>query len=288
MWRGVGFRKRLIAYGCGMLFPCVAAPALLAEPGRELSMSRPEWRLYLPPGVGVNSAKQIDLLVHFHGDPATVRANVAAARLNAAVVTANYNGLSSAYRVPFEDPQRFQALLDDALNGLQDDAAPGQPVDWGTVCVSSFSAGYGAVRELLKVPAYIERIDGILAADSLYASTDSDGTPVDEQMAGYLAYARRAVAGGKTFLLTHTEVPTPTYESTRDTADEILAALGLEARSADSAGLGPLTFTRIASAGNFKLWGSPGETGEAHMQHLRYMAEWLDDLPLAKLPCETP
>lgn len=250
--------------------------------GETLTLSRPAWRLDVPAEYEPRPDGAYDLLVHFHGDPPTVLRNVAASRLNTIVVTANYNGLSSAYRRPFEDPELFQTLLDDVEATLRADARFGPTAARDRLAVSSFSAGYGAVREILKQPQYVEAIDGVLAADSLYASTAADGTPEDEQMAPYKRFADLAAAGEKTFLLTHTEVPTPTYESTRDTADELLAHLGLEATAIDLQGRGPLRFTRTAARGRFALWGSPGETGEAHMDHLRHVAEWLDALPLAK------
>ena len=58
--------------------------------------------------------------------------------------------------------------------------------------MSSFSAGYGAVREILKTGSYRDRVDGVLAADSLYASTAADGTPLDAQMAAH--YIEAALA----------------------------------------------------------------------------------------------
>ncbi|QDT67373.1 hypothetical protein MalM25_02700 [Planctomycetes bacterium MalM25] len=255
----------------------------LAEPnGSVFTMSRPAWRLHVPAGYEPRPEGAYDLLVHFHGDPATVQRNVAASRLNAVVVTANYNGLSSAYRRPFEEAGLFQTLLDDVAATLRTYPRFGPKATRDRLAVSSFSAGYGAVREILKQPRYVEAIDGVLAADSLYASTAADGTPEDEQMAPYKRFADLAAAGEKTFLLTHTEVPTPTYESTRDTADELLAHLGIEATAVDQKGRGPLRFTRTATRGRFILWGCPGETGDEHMDHFRYLAEWLDALPLAK------
>lgn len=255
----------------------------LAEPAdSSVALSRPAWRLFVPTGYEPRPEGAYDLLVHFHGDPATVLRNVEAARLNAIVVTVNYNGLSSVYRRPFEDVVLFQTLLDDVEATLRVDERFGPGAARDRLAVSSFSAGYGAVREILKSPQYVEAIDGVLAADSLYASTAADGTPEDEQMAPYKRFADLAAAGEKTFVLTHTEVPTPTYESTRDTADELLEHLNLEATPIDRQGRGPLRFTRTATRGRFTLWGSPGDTGEAHMDHLRHLAEWLNALPLAK------
>lgn len=274
--------RRLVAAAClhAACLPCSGD----APPGRELPMGRPEWRLYLPAACAPRPEGIADLLVHFHGDPETVWRNAEEARLAAPVVTVNYPGLSSAYSTPFSDPKLFGALLDDALGRLRSDGSLGTEPRWGRLAVSSFSAGYGAVRELLKHPGYIEQIDGLLAADSLYASTGAGGGPLDEQMEGYRAFAARAARGEKTFVLTHTEVRTPTYESTRETADDLLASLGLRASAVSLRGRGSLVFARRAERGGFSLWGSPGDTGEAHLEHLRRMAEWLDDLPIERAP----
>lgn len=261
----------------------VASAQLPAASGRSFGLSQPQWKLFVPETYEPRPDGAIDLLVHFHGDPQTVWNNAAHARLNAVIVTANYNGLSSVYSKPFSDPALFQTLLDDALAKLRTLPEFGEAAHWDHLVVSSFSAGYGAVREILKQPHYRGAIDGILAADSLYASTDEeDGTPIDEQMADYKTFADMAARGEKTFIFTHSAVVTPSYESTRETGDELMEHLGLEPREIDQPGLGTLRFTRTASRGGFTLWDATGDTGDDHMAHLRYMAEWLDDLPLAK------
>lgn len=251
-------------------------------PAREVTTSRTEWKLFIPVDYQPRESETVDLLVHFHGSPPVVVNNAAHARLNAVVVTVNYNGLSSVYRVPFSDPKLFQTLLDDTFDALRAEEGFAD-AQWGSIALSSFSAGYGAVREILKQSEYREQICGILAADSLYASTDAqDGTPVDAQMADYKTWAELAARGDKVFVFTHTQVATPTYESTAETGDELLEHLGLAAEPTEETGLGPLTFTRKARRGNFILWGSQGDTGEDHMNHLRYMAQWLGELPLAQ------
>lgn len=265
-----------------VLVASAASAQLTQATGEAHQLSQPQWKLFVPVGYEHRSDGAVDLLIHFHGDPPTVWNNAAQAKLNAVIVTANYNGLSGVFSKPFSDPQLFQTLLDDALAKLReqpdfDDAS------WDKIAVTSFSAGYGAVREILKQPQYRDTIYGILAGDSLYASTDvADGTPVDEQMADYKTYADMAAKGEKTFIFTHSDVVTPTYESTRETGDELLAHLGLTPTEIDQPGLGTLRFIRMAKRGGFTLWGAAGDKGDDHMAHLRYMAEWLDDLPLAK------
>ena len=263
-----------------------AAEPLPDATGREVALSRPEWVLFIPEDYSARPDGKVDLLVHFHGWPPVVRNNLAHARLNAVLVTVNYNGLSSVYRIPFSESTLFQTLLDNALEKLREEEGFSD-ASWDKIALSSFSAGYGAVREILKSPNYRERVSAILAADSLYASTDDvDGTPVDAQMADYKLWSELSTGGEKVFVFTHTRVETPTYESTEETGDELLAHLGLDTTPTEESGLGPLSFYRKARRGEFHFWGSPGKTGEDHMDHLRYMAEWLDDLGLASLPSE--
>ena len=273
--------KPLYCFAVLFLAASASAGELPVASGRQIAMSQPQWKLFIPDSYSPRAGGKVDLLVHFHGVPQTVWNNVEQAQLNAVVVTANYNGLSSAYRVPFSDPALFQSLLDDALVKLKTQTDFGTTTNWDQLGVSSFSAGYGAVREIIKSPGYRNAIDGLLAADSLYASTASDGTPVDSQMVDYKAFADLAAAEEKTFIFSHTKVLTHTYENTAETGDELLAHLSLAPTSINETGLGPLTFYRKASKGNFALWGSPGATGDDHLNHLRYMAQWLDDLPLA-------
>ncbi|QDV76521.1 hypothetical protein K2D_00990 [Planctomycetes bacterium K2D] len=276
--------KRPVAFACLFVVLLAKVASAQAPPamGEAFELSQPQWKLFVPSGYEHRQDGAVDLLIHFHGDPQTVWNNAAQARLNAIIVTANYNGLSSAYSKPFSDTELFRSLLDDARAKLRKLPDFGEAA-FDRIAVTSFSAGYGAVREILKQPHYREAIDAILAADSLYASTDAaDGTPVDEQMADYKTYADMATRGEKTFLFTHSDVATPTYESTRETGDELLAHLGLTPTAIDQPGLGTLRFTRTAERGGFVLWGAAGETGDDHMAHLRYLAEWLDDLPLAK------
>ncbi len=271
-----------VVLGSVVLWSSIVSAQFPKAVGEAFELSQPQWKLFVPEGYEHRPDGAVDLLIHFHGDPQTVWNNAAHARLNAVIVTANYNGLSGVFSKPFSDPNLFQTLLDDALEKLRNQS-DFNDAHWDRIAVTSFSAGYGAVREILKQPHYRDAIDAILAADSLYASTDDkDGTPVDEQMVDYKTYAHLAARGEKVFVFTHSDVVTPTYESTRETGDELLAHLELTPTEIDQPGLGTLRFIRKAKKGDFTLWGAAGDTGDDHMAHLRYMAEWLDDLPLAK------
>lgn len=289
-WKNSQLRKSfaLLLVACGVwLAGNVAVAQLPTATGRQINMSDAAWKLFVPSTYQHRSDGKADLLVHFQGNAQTIWDNALYAELNAVVVTVNYNGLSSAYSGPFSNSTLFQTLVDEALfktRSLRD-----FPTDlrWDQLGVSSFSAGYGAVREVLKSANYRDDIDALLAADSLYATTSSDGTPLDSQMVGYKAFADMAQAGEKAFLFSHSEVPTFTYESTKETGDELMQHLGIAASRVNSEGLGTLQFNRHAESGGFRLWGARGADGDSHLAHLRYIGEFFAELPLAKL-CVSP
>lgn len=271
-----------------LLLPCLllasrtAWAQLPTATGRQIAMSQSACKLFVPDTYQQRPAKVVDLLVHFHGNPQTVWDNAKYANLNAVIVTVNYKGLSRAYSGPFSDRDLFELLLEEALHKLRSEEDFPEGLAWDRIAVSSFSAGYGAVREILKRDSYVREIDALLAADSLYATTAPDGTSLDSQMAGYKAFATLAQAGKKTFLLSHSQVLTPTYENTIETGDELLEHLGLTASPMKKHGLGTLHFYRHAKSGNFQLWGATGDDGEAHLAHLRYLGEFLGHLSLAR------
>ncbi|WP_425398086.1 hypothetical protein [Aeoliella sp.] len=264
------------------LVSSACAAELPESTGREFALENKAAKLFVPDSFAMPEDGAVDLLVHFHGHPPVVRSNAEYAKLNVVILTVNYNGLSRAYSKPFSDPDLFPALLDDTLAALREQAAFPEDTHWRRVGVSSFSAGYGAVREILSQPRGPERIDCLLAADSLYASTSDDGTPEDAQMAPYIAYAKQAIEGKKSFVFTYSLVPTDGYETTKECIDEILAEVKLELEPTDQEGLGELVFNQQARRGKFQVYGTPGRDGEGHMAHLRYIGEFFKQMPLAK------
>ncbi|WP_428388466.1 hypothetical protein [Mucisphaera sp.] len=244
----------------------------------------PNHQLFIPDDLDV-LGDEVDLLVHFHGASDTVNRNAGHSGLNAVIVNVSYSGFSSAYSGPFSDPALFGDLLESARTTLASRPGFSTELAWDAVSVSSFSAGYGAVREILKQPAYFQRIDGLLLADSLYASftSSSDQTPRDSQMVDFRAFAQAAANGDKTMIVSHSQVQTFTYSNTAETADDLMAYVGAVPTPTSETGLGSLSFYRKAEAGNFSVWGAQGADGDAHLEHLRYMGEWLDDLPVDRL-----
>jgi hypothetical protein len=179
---------------------------------------------------------------------------------------------SSVYRRAFEDASRFGRVL--GVIGKQ----LGAPVK--ELEISSFSAGYGAVREIIKQPEYFARIRTIVLGDSMYAGLEPNSVrkPLGEQIDVWVPFARAAMEGKKTFVFTYSAVPTSTYASSSECAQALLATLGVkdravEAGSAPAAADKDFPLLRRADSGNLHVWGYGGTNAQAHMTHPRHSAD---------------
>lgn len=271
--------KSRFAFGVILLAASAASAASAALPAAVGTMyTLPEgsgYTLFVP--ANFQPSPQLDLMVHFHGSNTGYAANDQYANLNALSVTIQLGAASGSYQTPFSaDTTLFQHVLDDALAKARSLSTIPDNATWRKVGVTSFSAGYGAVREILKQPAYYDRIDAMVLADTVYASftSSADHTPLDSQMVNFRKYAQDAVAGTKTLVLTHSKVLTYTYSNTEETADDIMAFAGVTPTATSQTGLGGIQFYRTAHAGNFTMYGATGADGAAHLLHQNYIAQW--------------
>lgn len=246
-------------------------------PGRRLPVG--EGALFIREGL--RARDRMPIVVHFHGAPWLVEHHAAAARLGAALVTFQLGSGSGVYGKSFADPARFSAVLDEAAAAAE--ALLGRPVSWGPIVLSSFSAGYGAVRAILRVPGNYARVSAVLLADSLHAgylgdagaprSRDLDVNPTDLDV--FLRLAEDAAAGRKLLLVTHSEVFPGTYASTTETADALLRAAGVTRRARLAEG--PIGMQQLSDSGRgrFRVLGFAGNSAPDHMDHLYALGEWL-------------
>jgi len=251
----------------------IASTSLGAVETRDLTHGR----LFLP---ATPLDGPIPLHIHLHGDSDVVVKNFRAAGRLGALFTINRPGLSSAYRHYFADPEVWPALIAEVGDALAH--WHGSEVEPGPVSISSFSAGFGGVRELLMQPLAYAQIDSLLLADSLYSGFND---PVSERhldpdlLKPFLRFAKAAAAGEKFFLLTHTEVHTPTYGSTRETAAYLMEAVGALPEFRDEKWTPRLPLMAAASLGEFHVLSFGGDTGEDHLEHLREIRYFLRLMP---------
>jgi hypothetical protein len=237
--------------------------------------------LFIPP-TERHEGHAVDLLIHLHGSPSVVEPAFVAAGRPGALIEFNRKGLSRVYTEPFSDPALLPRLIDHALAALKSARHP-QPPRLGRLTVSSFSAGFGGVRELLKVPAHFARIDSLVMADSIYAGYEGDAADhrVDPQlMDGFRRFALEAAAGRKTFLLTHSAQVPDGYASTTETADFLIRALGGEPEPTLVLWTQGWTQTRRFARGRFLVLGFAGNGGNDHMRHLQEIGRIWKAIPV--------
>jgi hypothetical protein len=236
-----------------------------ADAGADVLVSR---AAVLPDG-------SYDLVLHFHGKEPFKRI-LGPTTLPVVGAAIDRGDSSGDYAGMFRGPRDFEALLS-SIDGVVS-AESERPARARSILLSSFSAGFEAIRGVLGVvtPAP-EGVNGVLLLDSLYGSHLGDrGRGVDvERLAPFEALARRALVEPRlSFILTHSDVPTDGYASTREVADVLLERLVVRVDRTRAAGLRALT--RRAEEKGLVVRGYAGEDRDAHCAHLALLPELVE------------
>jgi len=239
------------------------------RPGRDLAI-----RGVLPVDVTVfvpiSAPDTADLLVHFHGAEYLVRDAVAGIEPQMIGVTVNLGSGSAVYERPLSAASNFELLLDSIRTHVR----------FGRVFLSSWSAGYGAVRAILRGRA--DRVDGILLLDGLhtdyvpYGTRLSDGGRLNaEKMEPFRRFAARAAAGSRAMIVTHSEIFPGTYASTTETAAWLADTLGIEQIPVLRWGPHGMQQLSEAASGRLAILGFAGNTAPDHVDHVHAIAPML-------------
>ncbi len=259
------------------LFLSVAAfAAEPPPPGTRAKLT--DGPLFVPHDFKPDAKGEFDLTLHLHGAPGTVENNFVKAKRAGVLANVTLPGLSAVYTERFKDTNTFWRILRETEAQLKTaDAAPRVR----RVTVTSFSAGFGGVRELLKDTNIFARIDAIVMADSIYAGFIGDAAERKvnpANMEGFLKFAREAAEGRKQLLISHTQLRTENYASTVETADYLISQLGGKREAVTEDWPGGLKLLSKFQKGQCEILGFAGDTGEHHMQHLRQLAVFLERL----------
>lgn len=199
------------------------------------------------------------LIIHFHSSPWLVELCAQRKFPTAAVMAVNLGAGSEAYRQPFLEPGEFAKIVGEA------EAAVGGR-KFKTIVLSSFSAGYGAVREILRDKTNWPRITSVILADSLYSEYGHEA----DDLGPFLAYLQ----SGKRLVITHSELYPGTYESTSEAVDWLLSKMGAKRKAVLR--WGPIGMQQLseASKGGFVVLGFAGNTADDHVDHLYGFERW--------------
>jgi hypothetical protein len=221
-----------------------------------------------------------DLVIHFHGAPWLAQQAVAAADDRAVAVVLNLGAGSGAYSRPFAEVAAFDSLLAGIVREVA--AVTGGSATIGRITLSGFSAGYGAVRAILREPRHFARVSGALLLDGMHVSYVPEGSPLANggtldtaNMAAFAEFARAAVRGQKRFVVTHSEIFPGTFASTSETANWLLRAIGVKRERVLRWGPRGMQQLSEARSGKFELLGFAGNSAPDHIDQLHAMPEML-------------
>ncbi len=188
--------------------------------------------MFVPKGYRVPASGKVPLYIHFQGGVRIAEENFARMDRPGVLIASTLTGRSSAFSKPYSDAATFRSLLAAGAAILSDQFEA--PVRFAPITITSFSAGYGAVREILAVPEFYSRIDNLVMADSIYASVVAPGVraPRAGQMVDFARFAQAAAGGEKTFVITHSAYQTD-YASTTECANLLLASVAASRRQVE-------------------------------------------------------
>lgn len=216
--------------------------------------------------------KTAPLLVFFHGGTWLPEA-AAAKNGKTAVISIQSGSGSGVYARQFEGNGKFEELLAEAekKSGMK----------FKPVTIGGWSAGNGAVREILKSADSYARVQRVLMIDGIHASY-ANGTPgplepriVADNLQIFLKLARDAMAGRKQAIITHSEIFPGTYASTTETADYLVEQLGLKRKAILR--WGPMGSQQLSEVkkGRFTMAGFAGNSAPDHVDQLHSLAAYL-------------
>lgn len=200
--------------------------------------------------------------------------SVAAVNPRAAIITFNLGAGSGIYSRAFHDPARFQQLLQEAAKTIN----PGNPPQFKPIVLSSFSAGYGSIREILRNHDNWRSIDRVVLVDSLHTGYIPDGAPGPLDPAPlqpFLDFAREAAAGKKVLVFTHSEIFPGTFASTTETANYLITTLGLKQHPILKWGPGGMQQLGDIHVKGLHILGFAGNSAPDHIDQFHALQQWL-------------
>ncbi len=220
----------------------------------------------------------MNLLVHFHGASYVAKRAGYESGRPFIVAVVNLGSGSAVYENEFRDEGTFPTLIERVRVCVSERAAA--EVEISRIYLSSFSAGYGAVRAILKNHA--AALAGIVLLDGLHTDYVPSGCLLaqggalnTEKLTGFLDYARLAVEGKKRFLITHSEIFPGTYASTTETADYLIDALHLQRHAVVKWGPVGMQMLSETHQGGLTVLGFAGNTAPDHIDHFHGLPVFL-------------
>lgn len=227
-------------------------------------------QMIVPQAGGITKSGDFDVVFHFHGHEAARKEWVQA--INGIVLVGiDLGNGSGPYSETFNAPAVFSHLVKSVEEGVAKHF--GIPRARARhIGLSAWSAGYGAVQEILGTDYGKRNIDTVILLDALH--TGYIGNPQERvlnqrQIQSFVDFARLAVQQKRLMFMSHSSIVPPGYASTTETANLLVQAVGgRPTRTGPRAG-DPMGLELISrfSHGSFHMRGFSGNDKMDHCAH---------------------
>ena len=235
---------------------------------------------------------QFDLFLHFHGNTDLVEKSVDAAKLNALAAIVNVGDGAEPYSKALQNPYTFDRMLTTIERRAEKQLGLSH-AQIRRIAVSAWSAGFASVGRILSSRSQFDRVDTVFLLDSPHAkfAPFSETEVYPPSIENFVSFARRAMAGQKLMVITHSAIETEGFPSTTITTDALLAQLSLKRTEVTAGSASPppvdipvakrafpegernwLKVVTEAHEGNFYLYGCTGKIKGDHIAHLAQMS----------------
>ncbi len=232
-------------------------------------------QMLLPKRGGVSSRGEFDVMFHFHGhDPARkewVRV------MNGVVFVGITLGVGSGkYEETFRNHAAFPKLVESVEREVARKAGRSK-ARARRIGLSAWSAGYGAVQEILRDPPSRNRVDSVILLDGMHCGYAGQGGLNRPQIQPFIDFARRAATGDRFMLVSHSSIIPPGYASTTETANFLIHELGGKPAKAKARKGDPMGLELIArfDRKGFHVRGFSGNDTMDHCAHLGFYRDVL-------------
>lgn len=214
----------------------------------------------------------VRLLFFFHGGDWLPELAVSRQR-NMAVVTVQAGAGSGSYTRLFTDPGRLARLVSQAETK--------SGMTFSEIDLGGWSAGCGALRQILTDPASYNRVHRVLCIDGVHTGyINGKPGPLDSQIETgnldvWLRFGRDAMASKKRLIITHSEIFPGTFASTTETADYLLRAWGLKPHPVVRWGPRKTQILSEVKSGGLLVIGLAGNSAPDHVDQLHSLPQYL-------------
>ena len=229
-------------------------------------------QVLLPHQGGISKNGQFDVVIHFHGHEPIRKEFVKSAK-GIVLVGIDLGIGSGAYQSTFSSPAAFTNLLA-SIEAAVAHHAGRSSAHIRKLALSSWSAGYGAIEQILRQPA-AKKVDAVILLDSLHAGyTDEQAhTLKADQLTPFIAFAKRAAAKQTFMFMSHSSIIPPGYASTTEVAGYVVGKLGGKPKKASRQDVLGLDMIERFDKGNFHMRGYTGDDKPDHCAHIGLMAD---------------